>query len=282
MGRAAGVTHVLDVLRRDPARCEVVETGGDGAAWAAPVLALPPDGRPRPPALPVTPDTAVDAARALLRGQPGDPALREFFGGQTRRLLARAGQIDPWLARRGAGRGRLRGPQDRRERRPGRDRGRGRGVGPAWSRRRVLSRASEVARRARRRRAQRNAHPRDQRRGGRAGRVQGSRPHGGRPPPPGRGDRHRRARDRRPHGLPLHQRAGRSLVGTDAARVGPGRGPGRRGAGRGAARRDPPRRRRLRLRRGDGHPWRASRGGAPSPACAPPSPPSAASGAGPP
>ncbi|MXY80080.1 MAG: NADH-quinone oxidoreductase subunit F, partial [Chloroflexi bacterium] len=34
-------------------------------------------------------------ARALLRGQPGDPALREFFGGQTRRLLARAGQIDP-------------------------------------------------------------------------------------------------------------------------------------------------------------------------------------------
>ena len=48
-----------------------------------------------PPALPVTAATAVDAARALLNGQPGDPALREFFGGQTRRLLARAGQIDP-------------------------------------------------------------------------------------------------------------------------------------------------------------------------------------------
>jgi NADH:ubiquinone oxidoreductase subunit F (NADH-binding)/NADH:ubiquinone oxidoreductase subunit E len=95
MGRAVGASHVLDVLRRDLPGVEVVETGGDGAAWAAPVLALPPDGRPCPPALPVTPGTAADAARALLRGQPGDPALREFLGGQTRRLLARAGQIDP-------------------------------------------------------------------------------------------------------------------------------------------------------------------------------------------
>ncbi len=95
MGRAAGASLVLDVLRRDLPGVDVVETGGDGAAWAAPVLALPPDGRPGPPALPVAPGTAADAARALLRGQPGDPALREFFGGQTRRLLARAGQIDP-------------------------------------------------------------------------------------------------------------------------------------------------------------------------------------------
>ena len=95
MARAAGAGPVLDVLRRQLPGIDVVETGGDGAAWAAPVLALPPDDRPRPPALPVTPGTAVDAARALLSGQPGDPALREFFGGQTRRLLARAGQIDP-------------------------------------------------------------------------------------------------------------------------------------------------------------------------------------------
>ena len=95
MARAAGAGPVLDSLRRQLPGIDVVETGGDGAAWAAPVLALPPDGRPHPPALPVTAATAVDAARALLNGQPGDPALREFFGGQTRRLLARAGQIDP-------------------------------------------------------------------------------------------------------------------------------------------------------------------------------------------
>ena len=95
MARAAGAGPVLDALRRQLPGIDIVETGGDGAAWAAPVLALPPDGRPHPPALPVTPATAVDAARALLNGQPGDPALREFFGGQTRRLLARAGQIDP-------------------------------------------------------------------------------------------------------------------------------------------------------------------------------------------
>ena len=95
MARAAGAGPVLDALRRQLPGIDVVETGGDGAAWAAPVLALPPDGRPHPPALPVTPGTAVDVARALLDGQPGDPALREFFGCQTRRLLARAGQIDP-------------------------------------------------------------------------------------------------------------------------------------------------------------------------------------------
>ena len=95
MARAAGAGPVLDALRRQMPGIDVVETGGDGAAWAAPVLALPPDGRPHPPALPVTAATAVDVARALLSGQPGDPALREFFGGQTRRLLARAGQIDP-------------------------------------------------------------------------------------------------------------------------------------------------------------------------------------------
>ena len=95
MARAAGAGPVLDSLRRQMPGIDVVETGGDGAAWAAPVLALPPDGRPHPPALPVTAATAVDAARALLNGQPEDPALREFFAGQTRRLLARAGQIDP-------------------------------------------------------------------------------------------------------------------------------------------------------------------------------------------
>ena len=95
MARAAGAGPVLDSLRRQLPGIDVVETGGDGAAWAAPVLALPPDGRPHPPALPVTAATVADAARSLLNGQPGDPALREFFGGQTRRLLARAGQIDP-------------------------------------------------------------------------------------------------------------------------------------------------------------------------------------------
>ena len=41
------------------------------------------------------PGGAVDITRALLNGQPEDSALREFFGDQTRRLLARAGPIAP-------------------------------------------------------------------------------------------------------------------------------------------------------------------------------------------
>ena len=95
MARAVGVGHVLEALRDALPEVDVVETGGDGAAWAAPVLALPPDGPTRPAAAPVKPDTVAGVARALLDGAPEDPALHDFLAPQTRRLLARAGHIDP-------------------------------------------------------------------------------------------------------------------------------------------------------------------------------------------
>ena len=101
--------------------------------------------------------------------------------------------------------------------------------------------------------------PRDQRRRGRAGHVQGPLPDGARPPRPDRGHGHRGARHRLAPGLRLHPRRVREAVA----------GPGRRGQGglRGGAPRQehpglglrlrhraPPRRRRLHLRRGDGAP----------------------------
>ncbi len=95
MARAVGAGHVLDALRDALPEIDVVETGGDGAAWAAPVLALPPDGPTRPAAVPVTAAAAAGVARALLAGAPEDPALHDFLAPQTRRLLARAGHIDP-------------------------------------------------------------------------------------------------------------------------------------------------------------------------------------------
>ena len=99
LARAVGADDVLHALRDALPDVDIVETGGDGAAWAAPVLALPPSGPARPPALavaaPSAPNLIRDRARALLNGAPEDPALRDFFDAQTRRLLARAGHIDP-------------------------------------------------------------------------------------------------------------------------------------------------------------------------------------------
>ena len=73
MARAAGAGPVLDSLRRQLPGIDVVETGGDGAAWAAPVLALPPDGRPHPPALPVTAATAVGRRPRPAQRAAGGP-----------------------------------------------------------------------------------------------------------------------------------------------------------------------------------------------------------------
>ncbi|PZC42336.1 MAG: NADH:ubiquinone oxidoreductase [Chloroflexi bacterium] len=95
MAHALGAAAVLDTLRHALPDLDIVETGGDGAAWAGPVLALPHQGPSRPAALPVTAATAVDAARALLSHSTEDAGLAAFFDAQPRRLLARAGQIDP-------------------------------------------------------------------------------------------------------------------------------------------------------------------------------------------
>ena len=95
MARALGAAAVLDSLRDALPDLDIVETGGDGAAWAGPVLAAPHTGPTRPAALPVTSATAVAAARGLLADPQEDPGLAAFFDAQSRRLLARAGQIDP-------------------------------------------------------------------------------------------------------------------------------------------------------------------------------------------
>ena len=96
MGRAVGALEVVAALRAGLPEVEVVETGGDGAAWAAPVIAAPVAGEgEEAPAATATAERAVAVARALLGGDGGDEGLRSYLGAQTRRLLSRAGRIDP-------------------------------------------------------------------------------------------------------------------------------------------------------------------------------------------
>ena len=66
---------------------DVVEAGGDGAAWAAPVIASA-EG-----ALSVRSREPVEAARDLLAGET-DADLASYLQAQERRLLARSGRID--------------------------------------------------------------------------------------------------------------------------------------------------------------------------------------------
>jgi NADH:ubiquinone oxidoreductase subunit F (NADH-binding) len=95
MGRAVGALDIMRELRDALPDVEIVETGSDGAAWAAPVLSMPHAGPGRPPAAPARPSAAVDVAARLLDGAAEDEGLHDFFEPQTRRLLARAGHIDP-------------------------------------------------------------------------------------------------------------------------------------------------------------------------------------------
>ena len=99
MGRAVGALDLIDTLRAALPDVEIVETGSDGAGWAAPVIAAaarPSTGSGRAAAAPATPDEAVRVARFLLDGDGADDAvLRSYLSAQTRRLLARAGDIDP-------------------------------------------------------------------------------------------------------------------------------------------------------------------------------------------
>lgn len=90
MGRAVGALDVIDRLRAGLPESTAVEAGSDGAAWAAPVIAADGDD----PAAAPAGDDAIAAARAVRSGQ-ADPALHAYLAAQDRRLLARAGRIDP-------------------------------------------------------------------------------------------------------------------------------------------------------------------------------------------
>ncbi len=68
----------------------IVETGSDGAHWAAPVVAL----HGEPVATSVVGEDAVAVARSVVAGN-GDAGHATYLQAQERRLLARAGQIDP-------------------------------------------------------------------------------------------------------------------------------------------------------------------------------------------
>ena len=87
MGRAVGALDVIDALNALP-ETEVVEAGSDGAAWLAPVLADV-DGHLQPAG-----DDPVAALERLRVGQ-SQPELDAYLKSQSRRLLDRAGRIDP-------------------------------------------------------------------------------------------------------------------------------------------------------------------------------------------
>ena len=87
IGRAVGAAGVLQALADAVPAIDVVEAGGDGAAWAAPVIASA-EG-----AVSVRAREPVAAARDLLAGET-DADLASYLQAQERRLLARAGRID--------------------------------------------------------------------------------------------------------------------------------------------------------------------------------------------
>ena len=99
MGRAVGAAALRDLLVGALPEVEIVETGSDGAAWALPVLARARTNGDHAPAapitVPITMATAVATARALLAGQGDHTELRAYLAAQTRRVLARCGEIDP-------------------------------------------------------------------------------------------------------------------------------------------------------------------------------------------
>ena len=92
MGRAVGALALLERLRAALPDAEIVETGSDGAAWAAPVVATVAGGGA---AARVATGDEGGIARDLLEGKRDDAELRSFFSAQSRRLLARCGEIDP-------------------------------------------------------------------------------------------------------------------------------------------------------------------------------------------
>ena len=133
---------------------------------------------------------------------------------------------------------------------------RARRLGPARPRRRVLPDRAQVVVRAEAGAAPEAALPRRERRRVRAGDVQGPRDHAARPVPLPRGLPHRGARDPVAARVRLHPRRVRARV-RDPARL--ARGDAQARSPRRRHRRDPPRRGRVHLRRGDGAP-RVARG----------------------
>ena len=88
MGRAVGALDVIESLRGSLPDAEIVEAGSDGAAWLAPVLADV-EGNVQPAG-----EDPVAAVDLLQRGESHSD-LETYFKAQSRRLLARAGRIDP-------------------------------------------------------------------------------------------------------------------------------------------------------------------------------------------
>ena len=95
MERAVGAQAVTAALRATLDDVDVVETGSDGALWAAPVVATAPasDGAVR--AAHANAENAEEVARALLLDAHDGDDLRLYFARQSRRLLGRCGHVDP-------------------------------------------------------------------------------------------------------------------------------------------------------------------------------------------
>jgi NADH:ubiquinone oxidoreductase subunit F (NADH-binding) len=94
VGRAVGTLAVLEALRESlaagDAGIDVVETGSDGVHWAAPVVAL----HGQEVAAGTAGSDPIAVAESVLAGN-GNAEIAEYMHAQDRRLLARAGRIDP-------------------------------------------------------------------------------------------------------------------------------------------------------------------------------------------
>ncbi len=150
--------------------------------------------------------------RASVLGESGAGAARPLWNTRSRRPRRRAARGRLSRARSGPRRVTAVGDRERQ------------GLGPSGARRRLLPHRDQVGGLSQR--GGRAQVRRGQRRGGRAGHLQGSPPDGGRSPPARRGHAPRRVRVGSEPRHPLRPRRGRSLGG--AAGAGGGRGRGRR------------------------------------------------------
>jgi NADH:ubiquinone oxidoreductase subunit F (NADH-binding)/NADH:ubiquinone oxidoreductase subunit E len=101
-GLAVGAAETFEALRAETVRRNlpftVVAAGCNGMCWAAPVVDVLRDGRPRLTTGPVTADGAARLLNALAGGAPEDQiaAGAEFMAPQRRVLVERCGMADPY------------------------------------------------------------------------------------------------------------------------------------------------------------------------------------------
>ncbi|HEU5321873.1 MAG TPA: NAD(P)H-dependent oxidoreductase subunit E, partial [Methylomirabilota bacterium] len=101
-GLAVGAADTLETLRAETARRNlpftVVAAGCNGMCWAAPVVEILRDGRPRLTTGPITPDTVPRLLNALAGGTPADELLAgaDVMAPQRRVLMERCGMADPY------------------------------------------------------------------------------------------------------------------------------------------------------------------------------------------